>query len=126
MQIVWTAPVNKVKDKILGYNVFINSSSDEFIELKTCNFTNATTCVFPMSVLSRHKTGSLIRVKVRAFNLKGNGTLSRTNVDQVKVEHTPGRMTTPRGKVNPEKNEIAIEWDRFSLTGGAPILSYDL
>lgn len=108
VQLNWIAPPNQIQDEILGYKVYVESSHQEFLELKTCDYTNKTTCVFQMSALwvgpFRLKEGSFIRVRVSASNLKGEGGKSPVNKDFVKVEHTPAKLSTPRGKLDPEKN----------------------
>lgn len=95
--IEWPEP--DVESKVTGYAIFIGTSSGEYKEDKTlCNGMNEEViterrCRMPMATFwsgtFRKDQGTLISVKVQAFNIKGKSELSPWNVEGAKVEKVP-------------------------------------
>lgn len=90
------------------------------------------TCHMPMSTfwsgMFRKDQGTLITVKVQAFNSKGKSELSPWNVDGAKVEKVPFQMNKPSGTRKSDSSSIVLEWNdmRNPLDGGSPVITYDL
>jgi len=95
--IQWPAP--EAESKVTGYAIFIGTSSGEYKEdKKLCNgmkeeVIGERRCRMPMSTFwsgtFRKDQGTLISVKVQAFNIKGKSELSPWNVEGAKVEKVP-------------------------------------
>lgn len=76
----------------------------------------------------RKDQGTLISVKVQAFNAKGESELSPWNVEGAKVEKVPFQMNKPSGSRKANENAIILDWNdmRNPLDGGSPVTTYDL
>lgn len=132
-ELTWALPAAAGGLPITGYRVYIRASDGAFtLESVSCAV-SVTSCSVPLLTLQASPfnlvLGDLVRAKVLATNLLGDGIASNPNTAGASVE------TVPRDPpVAPLRNALtgmaSITVDYHPLIGtakgGAPILSYEL
>lgn len=92
-------------------------------------------CFVPMATITDPaqyalELGDLVVAKVSAFNVRGSGQFSGTNIIGALAETIPAAPTNaPRRGSRTKETQIEILWDFLSgdlQTGGTEILSYEL
>ena len=107
--------------------VFVAIADGSTYELTECDYTSATTCVVPVSVLRENKYdlqwGDTIYASVSAQNAVGDSARSATGQSEP-VYTIPSEPTIHDDIKVTSAVSVGLKWDVSISDGGTPIIDY--